>query len=146
MLFAALSTGFVLITCVLAFVKGAGPEKAGALVLLGMLVADPVVHLIAQEQYLQVDVGHLAIDILAWLGFFVIALRARRFWPLWASSLQSIALVAHITRAIDIGIDPLAYAIFKTGFSYGIVLCVILGSIRHAKWIRSANNRPSWRS
>src|SRR3546814_5574590 len=89
--------------------KGGGPERVMATILLGMLVVDQLVHLLIPAQFASVDTAHLALDLIAALLTFMLAMTAHRFWPLVAAVLQTLPLLAHFSRPSDVGMHPLAY-------------------------------------
>src|SRR3546814_18815846 len=56
--------------------KGGGPERVMATILLGMLVVDQLVHLLIPAQFASVDTAHLALDLIAALLTFMLAMRS----------------------------------------------------------------------
>tara|TARA_R110000787_G_scaffold98664_4_gene202775 strand:+ start:3973 stop:4311 length:339 start_codon:yes stop_codon:yes gene_type:complete len=111
-----------------------------------MLVLDPVVHIVTPLEYAKLDPGHLVIDLAAWIGFLAIALRANRFWPLCVVSLQTIALVAHVTRMLDVTIQPKAYMIMQIASSYPLLVALMIGTFYHRKRLTAIGTDISWRS
>ena len=70
--------------------------------MLAMLLISLLGHRFSSYQYHKVDALNALLDAAGFCGFCTIALFARRIWPLWVSSLQLIAVLAHVSRAMDI--------------------------------------------
>ena len=83
--------------------KGGGPERVMATILLSMLVVDQLAHILIPVQFASVDTAHLAIDLIAAILTFTLAMTAHRFWPLVAAVLQTLPLLAHFSRLADVG-------------------------------------------
>ncbi|AMO72159.1 hypothetical protein AZE99_10125 [Sphingorhabdus sp. M41] len=111
-----------------------------------MLVLDPAVHMFTPLEYAKLDPGHLVIDVAAWIGLLAIALCANRFWPLCVVSLQTIALVAHVTRLLDMTIHPKAYMIMQIASSYPLLALLMMGTFYHQKRLKTIGTDRSWRN
>lgn len=124
--------------------KGGGPERAAAIVFIFMTISDPFVHALTPYNYAKLDPGHFIIDLMGWCALLVIALRAERLWPLWVSSLQTISLIAHITKYLDYSIHPFVYAIMQVASSYPLLLLLILGTYNHQVRLQQSGNDRPW--
>jgi hypothetical protein len=132
--------------CAYALYRGGGPERWVACIIIGMVVLDPAVHIVTPLEYAKLDPGHLVIDLAAWIAFLAIALRANRLWPLCVVSLQTIALVAHTAKLLDVTIHPKAYMIMQIGSSYPLLIVLLAGTFYHQKRLKSIGTDMSWRS
>src|SRR3546814_19396302 len=83
--------------------KGGGPERVMATILLGMLVVDQLVHLLIPAQFASVDTAHLALDLLAALLTFMLAMTAHRFWPMVAAVRSEERRVGKECVSVDLG-------------------------------------------
>ena len=124
--------------------KGGGPERAMAFILLAMLATDQLLHLIAPVRFSTLDVGHLAIDLTAAAATLALALTAHRFWPLIAAALQFLPLLAHVSRASDIAVHPIAYLTMQVFASWLLPPLLALGTWRHRKRLRTCGSDRSW--
>jgi len=70
-----------------------------------------------------VDLGVLA-------GFVTVALRSKRFWPLWVAGLQLTTSLGHILKGIDPDLLPRAYGAALQFWSYPILLILAVGTFR----------------
>ncbi|OAO01792.1 hypothetical protein A8B75_13620 [Sphingomonadales bacterium EhC05] len=129
-----------------ALFRGGTPERIHAGILVGASISDTVVHMFTPAEYMVMDPGHAIIDSAAWVGFFAVALRANRFWPLWVVSLQTIAVVGHIAKLLDVSIAPLAYAIMQAASSYPLLIALMIGTYCHQKRLKANGIDPPWRS
>ena len=132
--------------CVYALYRGGGPERWVACIIVGMVALDPAVHIVTPLEYAKMDPGHLVIDLVAWIAFLAIALRANRLWPLCVVSLQTIALVAHIAKLLDVTIHPKAYMIMQIASSYPLLVVLLLGTFYHRKRLENTGTDMSWRN
>ena len=130
----------------LAFWLGESPEKAAAAIILAQVFVNVVGHQTLPFHYAKIDPLSSVADVAGLIGFCGIALFARRIWPLWVSSLQLIAVLAHVARAMDIHIHPVAYAVMKWGPSDLIPVLLILGSINQWRMRRRGVNSRPWRN
>jgi hypothetical protein len=73
----------------------------------------------------------VALIDLAVLGAFVgIALRTRRFWPLWVSGLQMTTAIGHVLKLLDPELVPVVYGAALASWSYPILLILAVGTWR----------------
>jgi len=129
-----------------ALYRGGGAERWVACIVVGMVVLDPAVHIFTPLEYATLDPGHLVIDVAGWVGLLAIALRANRFWPLWVVSLQTIALVAHAARLLDVTIHPKAYMIMQIASSYPLLVLLMIGTYYHQRRLTAIGTDRSWRN
>lgn len=89
--------------------------------------------------YSSVETSVLIIDILAFLAFTYAALISDRFWPLWISGLQLTTSFAHVLKAVDPTLLPLAYAAALRFWSYPILIILAVGVWRSQRRLRIGN-------
>jgi hypothetical protein len=76
------------------------------------------------------ETGVFAVDVMALLVFTYAALISERFWPLWVSGLQLTTSFAHVLKAIDPELLPLAYAAALRFWGYPILIILAVGTWR----------------
>lgn len=96
-----------------------------------MLAVSPI-----HKRYAGVEEGLLLVDLAVLAGFIVIALRSKRFWPLWVAGLQLTTFIGHILKGIDQDLLPRAYGAALQFWSYPILVIVIVGTYRHHRRLR----------
>ena len=76
------------------------------------------------------------VDLVVVAGFIAVALRSRRFWPLWVAGLQLTTSLGHILKGIDQDLMPRAYGAALQFWSYPILLIVAVGTYRSHRRLR----------
>jgi hypothetical protein len=115
-------------TCWFAFTYGRKTERWGAAIMFfGSLLSLPAETLFGSG-WQSPEYGVLAVDVLGFIALLVLALRSNRFWPLWATSFQAIAVVTHLATMADHSILPRAYAIAQPFWGYPMLLALVLGT------------------
>lgn len=133
---------------VIAFMRGAGPERYLASILFAMLAVDRIWHELfgANADYHRVDIWHLSVDIAVFFAIMPVAIHANRLYPLWIGAAQLIALVSHFARVLMIGVDGLAYAIMDRLPSYIQLIAMAVGLACHISRRKRLGNYRSWRT
>jgi hypothetical protein len=137
-------TALMLACCAYAFIEGGAPERIGAAIYLTGSVLTYVSLETSPIRFRGVEVGVFIIDIVVFLGFVLIALRANRYWPLWVSALVGLGLVGHLAMLLHPRVIPWAYAVVLSIWSYPILLLIAAGTYAHRRrLIRNGADR-SW--
>lgn len=140
----AIFVTLLLLALIYAVRKGGGPEKAMALILMAMLAADPILHLFVRARFEAVDTGHLAIDLAAAAATIMLALTAHRFWPMIAAVLQLLPLMAHVGKAMDVSVHPVAYLTMQVAASWLLPPLLALATWQHRKRLVASGSDRSW--
>jgi hypothetical protein len=133
-------------TVAVAFVRGGGPERAIALVLLASFLFQTAGRAIIPASFDTVDAVRLSTDLLTTIGLILVAVRAKRFWPLPVVSMQIIMTGAHFARAIEVDISRWSYVLMSTGLSYAMLALVWLGVKHHQQRLRQVGHDPCWQT
>jgi hypothetical protein len=88
-------------------------------------------------RYQRVETGLLLVDLAVLASFVFIALRSRRFWPLWVAGLQLTTSMAHLMKAIDETLLPIAYGAAIALWSYPILIILAIGTWRGHRRMRA---------
>ena len=81
------------------------------------------------------------IDLAVLASFVFVALRSNRFWPLWVAGLQLTSSMAHVMKAIDDRLVPLAYGAAIAFWSYPILVILAIGTWRqHRRQLRALSD------
>jgi uncharacterized membrane protein (UPF0136 family) len=117
------------VTCLAAWLRGEGAEKAAASVmLLGTVLtfamADKVDLLFAS-----VGLQLVLVDAAALAAFVLISLRSRKFWPLWASALQLLTVFASFAPLFHARMRGLAYALNEQIWAWPILVVIFAASL-----------------
>jgi hypothetical protein len=135
----------LLVLCTLyALWAGGGPERVGAAVYALSVAATHLILTAHNQRWLNVEVGVLSVDVLVFLAFIVIALRANRFWPLWVSAFLGLGVLGHLGRLAGPDVFWWAYAVVLTIWSYPILALIALGTFLHRRRLALNGADRSW--
>lgn len=70
----------------------------------------------------------IAIDVLFFVFLSAVALRTRRYWPLFAAAFQLLAVLTHVARIIDPGVRAWAYYTAGIIWTYMTLLALAIGT------------------
>jgi hypothetical protein len=126
----------LLAVCVYAWRRGGTDERSVAATCLAGTIATLIAVSPLHKRYAGVEEGLLMVDLAVLGGFIVVALRSKRFWPLWVAGLQLTTFIGHILKGIDQDLLPRAYGAALQFWSYPILLIVIVGTYRHHRRLR----------
>lgn len=117
-------------SCTYALLRGRSEERIVALVSVVATIASFFAVSPLSVRYRGVETGLLAIDLLVLAAFVLVALRSRRFWPLWVAGLQLTSTAAHLMKAIDEHLLPIAYGAAVAMWSYPILIILAVATWR----------------
>ena len=123
--------------------RGGGPERAVAILLLLATGATIVVRP-SGPLFDDVETGVLLVDGALFLGLLAVAVRAERYWPLWMTALQGIALAGHGAKAVNPYVIPFTYAILLAFWAYPMLALLAVGTWRHRRRLRKFGTDRSW--
>ncbi len=75
------------------------------------------------------ETGIFMVDVATLLAFIVIMARSTRFWPLWITALQIIAVMTHFARFLKPQTVPMAYAVAEQLWVY-VMIVILIVSVR----------------
>jgi hypothetical protein len=110
--------------------RGGADERAVALACLAGTAATLLVVSPLRQRYSGVEEGMMVVDLAVLAGFVAVALRSKRFWPLWVSGLQLTTSLGHILKGIDQDLLPRAYGAALQFWSYPILIILAVGTFR----------------
>ena len=123
---------WAILLCTFAYAmwRGRSDERIAASVCLLASIATRFAISPLTERYTGVEVGLLLIDGAVLAAFISIALRSKRFWPLWIAGLQLTSSMSHLMKVVEFDLLPRAYAAAAVFWSYPILLIIIIGTWR----------------
>jgi hypothetical protein len=130
--------------CVFAFAAGGGPERVGATTYAAACLASFLVYSAPPIRFQGVEVGVFIVDVLVFVAFIPLALRANRFWPIWVSALLGLGVVGHLAMLLHPHVIPWAYAAVLSMWSYPILLLIAAGTLAHRRRLKRSGADPSW--
>ena len=120
----------LLAVCLYAWLKGGGDERVVAATCLAGTAATMLVISPLRNRYSGVEQGLMLVDLAVLAGFITVALRSKRFWPLWVAGLQLTTSLGHILKSVDQDLLPRAYGAALQFWSYPILVILAGGTFR----------------
>jgi hypothetical protein len=139
-LFIALLAGTVLY----AFRTGGRPERwtAAMFVIAGLLTL--LLHSPWPVRYVGLETSVLIVDAALLVALLAIALHADRFWPLAMAALQTMAVAAHVAKALDVRLGAGAYQQALVVWSYATLPLLALGVWRRGRRVAQGRDDRDW--
>ena len=81
--------------------------------------------------WVRIEAGIFAIDIVALFALIYLTLKSDRFWPMWASAFQLLAVAIHTAVMIAPQVTPWAFATGAVFWAYPMLLALAIGSLEH---------------
>lgn len=141
----ALAFAALLVCTVLyALVRGGTPERLAALAYLMTYLAGVALTVQRSDAFQSVELGVLVTDAALAAVLVTIAVRANRYWTIWAASLQTVALTGHLAKFVIPEILAPAYAITLIAWSYAAIPVLALATLRHQQRVSTFGRDPDW--
>ena len=118
------------LTCGYALLRGRVDERVAAGMCIGASIISVLVLSPMSIRYTSLEEGEMAVDLIVFAVFLMVALRSDRFWPLWITGLQLTTILAHLLKAIDFKLLPAAYGAAERFWSYPILIVIAVGAWR----------------
>lgn len=131
----------LLLTCGYALWRGRSDERIVASICLLAVIATRFAISPLSVRYTGIELGLLIIDLLMLATFVAIALRSERYWPLWVAGLQLTNSMAHLVKAIEFDLMPVAYRAAAIFWSYPILFVLAIGTWRGQRGLRQLAGR-----
>ncbi|MGN6124523.1 MAG: hypothetical protein ACTHOJ_16400 [Sphingomonas oligoaromativorans] len=141
MVIALIFDTLLLIALIAAIWRGGTIERLGAaLCILATVLTVVSSPLRIRFQGVRLDL--LTIDMATLLAFVALARASRRFWPIWAAGLQMLSIICMTAEAL--APDNLAYAYAEQVWSWGIVVLIVVVSLRHDATSKGRGSSRNW--
>ena len=122
---------FLIICCGYAILRGARSEYFGAAIMTIGSLSSLAVGKIWGTPWIRTEGEIFAIDIIALLALLYLTMKSDRFWPMWASAFQLLAVAIHTVVMIAPDVTPWAFATGAVFWAYPMLLALALGSFEH---------------
>jgi hypothetical protein len=132
--------------CLYAVAFGGGPERVGATAYALACVASHLVYSAPPIKFRSVEIGVFIVDVLIFVVFVVLTVRANRFWPIWVSALLGLGVLGHLARWAGPDTIPWAYQLVLSIWSYPILATVAIGTFNHRRRVARFGTDRSWSS
>lgn len=130
--------------CGYALLRGGAPERIGASIYAVGTGLTVLARHEAAIRFGSVEIGILIVDMAALIAFLVLALRARRFWPIWITAFQAVSTAGHVARLADPEMLRWTYAFLLGIWSYPMLLLLAIGTYNHQQRLKRFGSDPAW--
>ena len=134
----------LLLCCGYAFFRGGPPERICAVVMVAGAALSLLAMLLSSARFAHLEIGVFVVDLAVLAGFVGIALFSERYWPMWMSSMQLVAVMSHSTSLLISTPMPWAYAVAIAFWGYPMLAMLAWGTARHRGRVRRFQWDPSW--
>ena len=115
---------------------GGWPERCGAVI----VIAGSLLSVVAVKSFYPVwrtpEIGVFIVDMLVLAAFGNLALYSDRYWPLWATSFQLVAVLIHMATLAQTVIVPAAYSHAQEFWAYPVIGAMVVGTRNHQRATR----------
>ncbi len=122
---------FLFVCCGYAIVRGTRSEYFGAAIMVIGSLSSLAVGKLWGTPWIRTEVEIFAIDIVALLALISLTIKSDRFWPMWASAFQLLAVTIHAAVMMAPQIKPWAFATGAVFWAYPMLLALAIGSFEH---------------
>lgn len=120
-----------------AMAKGGRSERAAALIILIGVELSYFALPALPSRYNGIEVGVFIVDLIVFFALFGVALFSPKFWPMWVTAMQGVALVAHLSPALP-EVIPYAYGAAVQWWSYPMLITLAIATRLHVRDQRRA--------
>jgi hypothetical protein len=92
-----------------------------------------------------VELGIFIVDCALLIALLAVALRAERYWPIWMTGLQAVAVAAHLATMVS-PVMPIAYALMLSFWTFPMMAILVAGTWRHRRRMAVRGADRSWSS
>ncbi|MBX9663734.1 hypothetical protein [Novosphingobium sp.] len=141
---ALIFSGLLLAVCIFAMVRGGKPERYAAWMYVAAFVASALSAQFGAELYHSINWGIFVIDLILAVSLGALALHANRYWTIWASSIQIVAILAHLAKMLVPEIAATAYQITLLVWSYAVIPLLVAATYRHRQRLHLYGADSAW--
>jgi hypothetical protein len=80
-----------------------------------------------QELWIGTNAPLFITDIGYFLGLYALALRSRKYWPIWSAGFQLMCLISHFGPLVDHYSNPALYRALESFWMMPIMVIMVLG-------------------
>lgn len=118
------------LVCAFAIARGGREERVVAITSIVASLATLLLLSPFEQRFERIEIGAAIVDLAVLAIFVGLALRSRRFWPLWVAGIQMTTSFAHIIKAVNIELLPAAYLVAAQFWVYPILLILFVATLR----------------
>lgn len=126
--------GLLVLCWMYALFSGGVPERIGTTIMVVGSALTMAATSGPPYHFASVEIGILVVDGAAFLAFVLLALRADRFWPIWATAFAAMGVLGHLARwYAGADVTPRAYYVGIVLWTYPILALSAIGTLSHQR-------------
>jgi hypothetical protein len=129
----------LLSVCALAIWRGRDDERFAA---GGLLAGWALTMMVFKNRSYDTQWAMMLVDGAEFAVLLWIAMKSRRYWPLFASAYALLQVLAHMAHAAEPDLNAWAYITATIGCSYLILFTIAYGAWTSPRWMRMAADPP----
>ncbi len=133
-------------TSLYALWRGGAAERLGVAIVVAGSILTVLLYSPHGARFTHVETGVMIADIVVLAGFLALACFSTRFWPIWVSGLQLVAVIVHVLRLVSPTILPVPYMVVLAFWGYPIQFVLAVAAHRHWRRLRQRGWDGSWRA
>jgi hypothetical protein len=123
---------------------GGEPERlVAAIVILGVFATFAVVAPIADRNK-TIELGPLTVDLIVCVALLSIAMRSRRYWPMWMAIFQCMQVASHLEPLLPGGGVRTLYGFVLSIWIFLMCPLLAIGTLRHRIRLAAAMDEDPW--
>lgn len=123
--------------------RGGVPERWGAASYLAVWFLSNLASYLDRKNYVTTEVGLMSIDTAYFVVLVALALKAQRYWPLWAAALQLDTVLTHILM-FSKTTPPFSYGFALWLWGLPLPILFAAGAWRHRNRLKLWGDDPAW--
>lgn len=127
-----------------ALIRGGGPERAAGGTLFVAAVVSSAAQIVLGMNFNELAWALFSVDVALLVAIMILVALADRFWPMWLSSLQILAVANHGVRAYDPAVMGYVYWLFAGKIAYPMLAVLFIGTQRHCQRLTSGGVEFGW--
>lgn len=114
--------------CLFSIWKGGAEERVAAITYGSAALVAP---LIRDQRWIGTQWGLFWVDAVCFSLLLIIAMRTKRYWPIWAAGFQLLALLMHPASMVDKAVGAWAYITAGIIWTYLTLFAIGIGAWNH---------------
>jgi hypothetical protein len=116
----------VVVCCAYGAAFGGRSGRVGVLIFVSGALLTGVATLVDHE-WLATVYPIFWIDVLCLIGFLMLALKSRHYWPMWFAGFHLVAVLVHLATIIKPHFLPKAYVALQTFWAVPMLIVMVIG-------------------
>lgn len=133
--------GLLLVSTLYALLRGGGPERIAALMTFVAWLLSMALN--SHTSFVHFEGGVFLVDLALFAGLYLLSLFTTRYWPIWMSAMQGIAVLSHLIAVLS-PMDAPGYAIMVQFWAYPMEILLIVATRRHRRRLKRYGADPAW--